>query len=303
MNHVVISIINFNGQKNTDECLDSLELLKLPEIQLSVVIIDNASSEKYENKKTYKNFNFHLIQNGQNIGFGRGHNLGISYANSLKADFIIFLNNDTTVDPRLVEQLLNTFKNNKKIGIVGPKIYFSKGSEYHKERYKKEDLGKVIWYAGGLMDWKNVIGKHRGVDEVDNGVYNSIEQTDFVSGCCMIISLDVFKKIGGFDDKYFLYYEDSDLNQKIKKAGYEIIYNPHAVVWHKNAGSTGSGSELQDYYISRNRLLFGVNYAPLRSKAALVKESIEIYKNGRKWQKIGIRDFYLFRFGKGSFPV
>lgn len=303
MKHVVISILNFNGQKNTDECLDSLETLKLPDIKLSVVVIDNASSKKYENNKMYKNFDLHLIQNDQNIGFGRGHNMGMSYATSQKANYIIILNNDTTVDSHLVEHLVNSFENNMNIGIAGPKIYFSKGNEFHKDRYKKEDLGKVIWYAGGIMDWENVIGKHRGVDEVDSGEYDQIEQTDFVSGCCMIISLDVFKKVGGFDDKYFLYYEDSDLNQKIKKAGYETLYNPHAVVWHKNAGSTGSGSELQDYYISRNRLLFGLRYAPLHSKAALIKESMEIYRKGRKWQKIGVRDFYFFKFGKGSFPV
>jgi len=110
----------------------------------------------------------------------------------------------------------------------------------------------------------------------------------------------MFQKIGLFDKKYFLYFEDVDLSLRVKKAGFKVIFCPKAKIWHLNSGSSGSGSSLHDYFITRNRLLFGMKYASLRSKIALIKESLELLKNGRKWQKIGVRDFYFRRYGKGS---
>ena len=176
------------------------------------------------------------------------------------------------------------------------------GSEFHKDRYKKAEIGRVIWYAGGTIDWKNMIASHRGVDEVDKGQYEKLEKTDFASGCCVMIKREVLVKIGLFDEKYFLYYEDNDLCQRAKIAGYEIYYQPNAILWHKNAGSTGgSGSILQDYYITRNRLLFGFKFAALKTKLSLVKESLGLMLNGRQWQKKGALDFYLNCFGKGSY--
>lgn len=152
------------------------------------------------------------------------------------------------------------------------------------------------------MDWKNVLGRHRGVDEVDSGQFDTTEETDFATGCCMLFSSAGIQKIGLFDEKYFLYYEDSDLNERMKRRNFKILYAPKAVLWHKNAGSTGgSGSTLHDYYISRNRMLFGMRYAPWRSKFALFKESIRLLARGRVWQKAGIRDYYKGRFGKGSY--
>ena len=158
------------------------------------------------------------------------------------------------------------------------------------------------------MDGKNVLGHHRGVDEVDQGQYNKIEKTDFASGCCMLVRREVFEKaavpVGGFDERYYLYYEDADLSERAKLASFKILYAPKAILWHKNAGSAGgSGSSLQDYYITRNRLLFGMRYALLRSKIALLRESVGLLLNGRPWQNRGVIDFYLGRFGRGSYPI
>ncbi len=187
-------------------------------------------------------------------------------------------------------------------GAISPKIYFAKGFEFHKNRYKKEDLGKVLWYAGGKIDWKNMLGFHRGVDEVDIGQFSKLYETEFATGCCMLVKREVFERVGLFNNKYFLYLEDLDFSLKTRKKGFKIIYQPKAVMWHENAGSAGgSGSPLQEYFITRNRLLFGFKYAPLRTKIALFKESIKILAGGRTNQKKGIRDFYLRRFGKGIY--
>ena len=305
MINVFVSIINFNGRNNTFVCLDSIKKINASNFKLNVVVIDNGSKEKLNLPQNYLvNIPLKIILKEENSGFTGGHNAGINYALSQNANYVLVLNNDVVVDPNIISQLLGALDKNEKYAIASPKIYFAKGFEYHKDRYKKSEKGNVIWYAGGQMDWKNMIAKHRGVDEVDKGQYQQMEETDFATGACFLIKREVLERVGFFDDKYFLYYEDSDLGQRIRRAGYEIIYAPDAVLWHSNAvAAGGSGSPLQDYYISRNRLLFGLRYASLRSKLALIKESIRLLVTGRKWQKKGVRDFYLGRFGKGSFPI
>ncbi|MBI2034597.1 MAG: glycosyltransferase family 2 protein, partial [Candidatus Levybacteria bacterium] len=295
MRKVVISSIHFGAKQNTVDFLVSLEHLSRRSVQIDVVIIDNNAKESFSNNAyKAKNFKLTVLENKENLGFAGGHNVGIRYALNSGADYVLVVNNDTIVDKGLVEELVSVAEENKEIGVVAPKIYFAKGFEFHKGKYTTSEEGKVFWYAGGITDWRNIIARHRGVDEVDHGQYNTIEETDFASGCCMLIKKEIFGKVGLFDEKYFLYYEDSDLCERIKQTGYKIMYSPKAILWHKNASSAGgSGSFLQDYYISRNRMIFGMKYAPARAKIALFKESLILLTKGRKLQKQGIADFYL----------
>lgn len=305
MDHIVISIITYNNADATHACLASLAKLHHEGIKVEVVVVDNASREPFTlNKEEQETLTVTVLRQEKNLGFSGGHNAGIRFAREKSANYVLPLNNDTVVEPALLTELVHVAHEQKKAGAVVPKIYFQKGHEFHQDRYEKKDLGKVIWYAGGMMDWDNVVGKHRGVDEVDHGQFDKTEQTDLMTGCCVLLPMDVLHRVGGFDERYFLYYEDADLNERIKKRGYEIWYAPQAVLFHANAGSTGgSGSSLQDYFISRNRMLFGLHFAPLRSRFALVRESLRLLAAGRQWQKIGIRDYYARRFGKGSFPL
>ena len=301
MKKIVIVTVNFNTEKDTLELLNSIEEIENNSYSLEIIIVDNGSRVKFVLPRGFKK-KVMLIRSEENTGFSGGFNIGIKNALELGADYVLVINNDTILRPMMIENLLKVLENNEKIGIVTPKIYFAKGHEFHKSRYSKEELGKVFWYAGGYMDWANIVSVHRGVDEVDKGQYGKTEKTEFASGCCMLIKKEVFEKVGMFDEKYFLYYEDADFNQRVKKAGFDIYYVPSASLIHVNAASTGgSGSVLQDYYITRNRLLFGIKYAPFRSKIALIRESIKLLKSGRDWQKKGIIDFYLGKFGKGSY--
>lgn len=303
MKHIFVSLLNFNGMKNTLACLDSLKDIKKDNFKLTIVVVDNASEEKFDLRSgNIGDTPLVIIKNEKNLGFSGGHNVGIQYCLENGADYVLILNNDTYVDKNFLEELLKVSENDKKIGILAPKIYFAPGFEFHKERYSKKELGKVFWYAGGVMDWSNVIGHHRGVDNIDKGQFDKTEETELATGCCMLIRKEVFEKGGMFDDEYFLYYEDADLGIRTRRKGFKIVYVPKSMIWHKNASSAGgSGSVLQDYYITRNRLLFGFRYSSIRAKLALLRESLTLLINGREWQKRGILDFYLGKLGKGSY--
>lgn len=299
---VAIVILHFLNKELTFQCLESVKKLSRKGFKLETVVVNNNPQEDLKDlEKKFADFIF--LKTGKNLGFTGGNNIGIRQALGSKADWIFLVNNDTILDKNLAVQLIKVGESDEKIGILGPKIYFAPGYEFHKERYKPSERGKVIWFAGGLIDWQNVLASHRGVDEVDKGQYDQQIETDFVSGCAMLVKREVFEKIGLLDERYFLYWEDADFCQGAKKAGFKVIYAPQAKLWHANAGSSAVGGPLQDYYLTRNRMLFGLRYAPLRTKVALIRESAKILLAGRKWQKIGIRDFYLRKFGKGSYEA
>ncbi|MDP3983138.1 MAG: glycosyltransferase family 2 protein [bacterium] len=302
MKRVAIIIVNYNGWQDTIDCLKSISRLNLADIKLHTVVVDNDSSnDSYDQltefiTKEEELVNVELVKLPNNSGFSGGNNVGIKSAVAQGDDYVIFLNNDTMVDPNLVTELVKTA--NKKVSIVVPKIYFAKGYEYHKERYTKAEQGKVIWYAGGKIDWNNMYASHRGVDEVDRGQYDVSEQTEFASGCCMLLSCELFEEVGYLDDDLFLYLEDLDFCLRAKRVGYEIIYAPRALVWHKNASSSDKpGSKLHQYYLTRNRLIVGMRYAPLRTKLALLKESFKFFQKGGVLRK-AVRDYYLYNWGK-----
>lgn len=301
-------VLNWNREKDTDECLESISRLDTTGFTLNLIVVDNNSSEKSlsEIKRKLKNVlnktNIvgEIIENKENYGFAKGNNIGIQHALNLGTDYILVLNNDVILSRNFLTNLMKSVYKVENFGIASPKIYFEKGFEFNKKGYRNEDLGKVIWYAGGSIDWDNVYGSTRGVDEVDRGQYNKMEETDFATGTCMLISRELIEKVGLFNESYYMYYEDTDFSVRTKKAGLRVMYIPSAIIWHKVAQSSGIGSGLNDYFTTRNRMLFGLKYARLRTKLALIRESVRLLINGRKWQKIGIRDFYLGKFGKGS---
>lgn len=301
MKKVFLVILSYKGHEDTLQLLQSLKKVK-GEFDLNIIIVDNYPQDPLRPNSDYKELNLRIIYNKENLGFSGGNNIGINESLKNGADYIIILNNDTLVDPQFVAELVKVAESGESVGIVTPKIYFAKGYEFHKDRYKKDELGKVIWYAGGKIDWKNVLGKHRGVDEVDKGDYEEVTETDLATGCCLLIKKEVLDQLAGYDEKYFLYFEDAELSERTKKAGFKIMYAPKAVIWHKNAQSSGgSGSSLQDYFITRNRLLFAVRFAPLRTRLALLRESIKLMLFGRPWQRRGVIDFFMHKFGKGSY--
>ena len=150
------------------------------------------------------------------------------------------------------------------------------------------------------MDWNNVYGSHLGVNEVDKGQYHGTYDTDFVTGCLLITKKSILNKVGLLNEKYCLYHEDTDFNLRVKKAGFRLVVDTKIKLWHKVAQSSGIGSPLNDYFLTRNRLVLGMDYASTRTKIALLREAFRKLFNGTKPQKQAVRDFFLCNLGKGS---
>jgi GT2 family glycosyltransferase len=291
-------IVNWNGGEYLVACLESVLAATRPKGGLKVYVVDNGSTDGSVEMVENQFPEIKLIKNGENLGFAEGNNVGLRQALKDGAECLVVLNNDTQVESQLFVGLLSAVK--EKVGIVSPKIYFAPGREFHYHRYQESERGKVIWYAGGIIDWQNVLSWHRGINEVDQGQFDRTQKTEFATGCCMLLTRKVAEGVGFFDPAYFAYWEDNDLCQRAKRAGFKIIYEPQGRLWHFNAGSSGGpGSKIHQYYLTRNRLIFGLRYAPWRAKFALAKESLKFMAGGGVRQK-AVVDFWIHHWGKGG---
>jgi GT2 family glycosyltransferase len=300
MPHVSILIVDYNGQADTRECLRSLQKISHDGFSFSVIVVDNGSKEVVEIPEKDQPENTRILRSDANLGFTEGNNLGYQYAKeNYQPDYILLLNNDTVVEPHFIEHLLSCAKKNDKLGLVTPKIYFFANREFHSESYTPKERGHVFWYAGGSIDWRNLDAFHRGVNEVDRGHFDHQSESDFATGCAVLIPSEVIEKIGLFEQEYFLYLEDVDLSMRAQLAGYPIYFCPQAVLWHKNAGSSGgSGSALQQYYQTRNRLYFFFKYGSLRIKLTTIRFAFKLLTTGTSTERNGVLDWLISRMGK-----
>lgn len=295
-----IILVNYNTPGDTIECLESIKKAKLPKgLEIRTTLVDNASIDDSIDLFKTKYPEVRLIENQINQGFAGGNNVGIKDALLNNPTHILLLNNDTLVDKNFFVDLKNSAINESSVGILSPLIYFAKGFEF-KSRYKPKELGRVIWYGGGIMDWNNILGSHAHVDEVDNGGLTKVVDTDFATGACMLIKVEVIKQIGLLNEKYFLYLEDLEFCQRAKLNGWRVVFDPTPKIWHKVSQSSGIGSSLNDYFITRNRLQFGMKYARTRTKFALLREAVRKLISGSKAQKDAVTDFFYGNLGRGS---
>jgi len=239
---VHIIVLNWNGLEDTSELLESLS--KISYSNYLIVIVDNNSAndeaEKLENICKGKT---HIIRCKDNLGFSGGNNVGFKYSLEEKADYILLLNNDTTVNPDLLEILVNKFETENQAGIIAPRI------NYYEEPEK-------IWSEGGKVSRIRGSGFAYS-DKLETEVDMADKSVTFVSGCCMLIKRDVLLKVGLFDENYFLYTEDTDLCLRTIKAGFKIYVTPRSKIFHKiNSSTKTRHSSLPLYYTTRNRLYF-----------------------------------------------
>ena len=300
MKHVSILIVAYNSQKRTNQCLRSLQEIIHSSFDYTVLVIDNGSQEPFTLSRDFNEKKFQVVRSDANLGFTGGNNLGLHTAiERFNSDYVLLLNNDTTVDPNFLELLFQVAEEDPTAGLVSPKIYFTKGMEFHSASYKRSDLGKVLWYAGGSIDWEHLAAFHRGVDEVDRGQFSEQTESDFATGCCVLIRREILEKVGYLDKKYFLYLEDVDLSVRAKQFGYGIRYCDNALVWHDNAGSSGgSGSNFHIYYQLRNRLFFFFQYGSLRTRINVIRLFVEKALKGSPFERQALWHVLTLQSGK-----
>lgn len=236
---VTIITINFNQTGLTCELLASLRKLTYPAVE--VIVIDNCSDEDPTPVITGSYPEVKLIVSPENLGFAGGNNLGIKAS---KGDYLLFLNNDTEVNPDFLQPLVALFESNPRAGAASSKIlYFNSG--------------ETIQYAGSSrIDPFTGRSKRIGYMEKDHGQYSSVCETDLAHGAAMMVPRRVIEHVGMMPEFFFLYYEEVDWCESIKKAGYKIYVVPESKVYHKESMSIGKGSTLKTYYMTRNRLLY-----------------------------------------------
>ena len=235
-----IITINYNGLKDTCELL---ETLPLEDNSLEVIVVDNASKENEASIIEQRYPTVTVIRSPQNFGFAGGNNLGIKAAHGR---YLFFLNNDTVLRHQTSDfrHLIDRLESSDKIGAVCPKIRFS--WEHH-----------PIQYAGYTPLSPITMRNHAiGFGEDDHGQYDTPHPTPYAHGAAMMVKREVIDKAGLMPECYFLYYEELDWSMMIRRAGYDIWYEPACTIYHKESQTTGQTSALRTYYVTRNRLLF-----------------------------------------------
>ncbi|MBP3775761.1 MAG: glycosyltransferase family 2 protein [Prevotella sp.] len=234
-----IITINYNGLKDTCELIESLPA---DDESLEVIVVDNASAQDEATQIAQSFPHVTVIKSDRNLGFAGGNNLGIKSAHG---KYLLFLNNDTIIPHASdFKSLINRLESSEKIGMVCPKIRFTWGD-------------KPIQYAGCTpLSPITLRNQSIGFGEEDRGQYDTACPTPYAHGAAMMLKREVIEKAGIMPECYFLYYEELDWSEMIRRAGYEIWYDPACTVFHKESQTTGQASPLKTYYITRNRLIF-----------------------------------------------
>ena len=220
-------ILNFNGKQLLLETLASVAQIDYPNLKL--IVVDNGSTDGSQAALREHYPHVLLLENNENLGFGEGNNVGMRYALQQGAEWALLLNNDIAAAPELLTHMMNVAAMDAAIGILGPKIY------YH-------DQPNTIWFAGARINYWAGLTAHRGIREIDRGQYDRVEDTDYITGCAMLIRREALERVGMFDPIYFpAYSEDADLCVRARSAGYRLVYVPQARVWHKVSSTSGGG--------------------------------------------------------------
>lgn len=236
---VSLITVNYITLSDTLEFLESALKLTYPNVE--IIVVDNASPQGKPTDEVRKRFStVTFINSDKNLGFAGGNNLGIKAA---KGDYYFLLNNDTLLFPDFLEPIIEFMLAHPDAGMASPKVLYPDG--------------KTVQFAGaiGISPFTGR-GKCLGIYELDAGQYDQNYETDLGHGAALLISREVVEKIGLMPEVYFLYYEEHDWCEIMKRAGYKMYFLGISKVIHKESMTTGPESPLKTYYMTRNRLIF-----------------------------------------------
>jgi len=236
---VSLITVNYNQTALTLEFLEAMQ--KLTYKNREIIVVDNASRESPEQAIMEKYPDTVVIMSPENLGFAGGNNLGVVKA---KGEYIFFVNNDIDITPDAIERILEIFDEYPDAGMVSPKFHY-----YYRPG--------IIEYAGynpvSPFTARNV---PVGGQEEDKGQHEHVISTHYVHGGGMFVPRKVIDEVGMMPELYFLYYEEFDWCEMVKKAGYKIYYQPKATIYHKSSETVGKVSRVRTYYLNRSRILF-----------------------------------------------
>jgi GT2 family glycosyltransferase len=298
---VAIIVLTWNQRDFTLDCLASLAQLDYPADRLQVIVVDNGSQDGTAADVRSRFPAVTVIENGENLGFAAGNNVGIRAALASGARYIMLLNNDTVVEPGLVAKLVAVLDQHAQAGIVGPKMLY----------FEPPD---VIWCAGNRINWLTGKTDRCGAEVRDQGPAEPVREVDYITACAVLLRREVIEQVGLLDPRFFIYYEETDWCVRARRAGWRILYCPHARIWHKVSAAMGTTSPATDYYFNRNRLLFlAKNLSGPRRALALTwsvaRELVLIAaytakphggarRRNRDVRALALRDALLRRWGK-----
>ncbi|MES2272922.1 MAG: glycosyltransferase family 2 protein [Chlamydiota bacterium] len=238
-----VILLNWNGKKDTLECLASLEKVNTPNFQ--TLVVDNGSTDDSVTTLRAAYPEILILETGANLGFAGGNNSGIEWALRHKADWILLLNNDTVVDPEFLNAFLKAAKENPRAKILGAKIY------RYSDRLRIDHLG-------GFWDPKIAEFESPASGQLDDNPYQFVdmEPVDYVCGAALFMHRSVPEKIGLLESRFFLFWEETDFCFRAKRAGFETWTAPEAKIWHKVSSSFTGGKPHMHYFWWRSRLLW-----------------------------------------------
>jgi GT2 family glycosyltransferase len=247
MDHVVyVVILNWNLKDDTIACVRSV--LTGGDTALRIVIVDNGSDDGSVAAFQHLGPRVEVIANKENVGFARGANLGIRHALTRGADYILLLNNDTIAGASLIGSLVEAAASLAEPTVLAPAIF------YH-------DDPRRFWRLGAVHRWGLPVPWEIGRDARDVGQFRQPFEVDYITGCAMWVPAVIFERVGLFDEGFYMYYEDSDFCQRVRRSGFRILVVPQAHIWHKVSRSARQTPGIAAYQHTRNRVIFYNRYA------------------------------------------
>lgn len=245
---VWIVLVNWNGWRDTLACVRSCASLTHEPRHL--VVVDNGSTDASVSELRAAEPGLDIIDTGADLGFGAGCNAGIAAAIAQGADYVWLLNNDTEVEPQTLSALVEAMEADPSVGIAASKIY------YHAQP-------ETLWYAGGYVSKTTGVARHVGKGEIDRGQHDAPGEVGYACGCSLLARSSVIHKVGPMDESYFLYWEETDWCERMRRAGWGVSYVPASRVWHKVGASMSSDKGATKWrYIARNRLRYFRKLSP-----------------------------------------
>ncbi len=245
-----VIILNWNGREHLAGCLDSLKAQTLEAFE--VLVVDNGSTDGSADylEAEYSHL-IQLIRSPENLGFAAGNNLAMARA---RGSYIALLNNDAVAAPDWLELTATALDDNSAAGMCAVKIL------NFQDRRVIDNTGHLIYRDG--------LNRGRGRLEIDRGQYDGETEALFPSGCAAVYRRAMIEEIGGFDEDFFAYGDDTDIGLKGRLAGWQCLFRPEAEVYHKYSGSTGHYSPFKAFHVERNRIWIAVKYFPLTTLLA-----------------------------------